>query len=198
VKRGFVACLPALGWLGVVTPALAQEMPGMDDHEGHGWRHTGAFYTRRAPDGCTLCGASLDLNGGYYFIPREGAINTREGFLRAHFQAGFPLPVLEVSGDLLWVPEAGATPTISFVMQAAPIPENIPVHLSLGVGGITGRDVPGRDRLRGWAQAVLAYRSPFHEITPFVQIGRVLDDDRHFELLFGVAHPVFPWRAHLF
>jgi hypothetical protein len=44
---------------------------------------------------------------------------------------------------------------------------------------------------------VAAFRTPVHELTPFVQIGKALVDGAKAELLIGIAHPLAPYLLHL-
>ncbi|HKV71633.1 MAG TPA: hypothetical protein VJN62_10315, partial [Gemmatimonadales bacterium] len=67
-------------------------------------------------------------------------------------------------------------------------------YVSVGAGLITGHV---GDRFAGWAQAVVAYRTPIHELTPFIQAGRALTSQvQRSEFLFGIAHPLAPYRLH--
>jgi hypothetical protein len=122
--------------------------------------------------------------------------DTREAFLRLHVQTAPGIPGLELSSDLLFVPSRGATPAWSAVAQIAPLALGSPLYVSGGFGVITGRHGT-RDRLRGWMQAVAAFRTPIHEIAPFVQIGRATRRGAKAEFLLGVAHPLAPYRFHL-
>lgn len=144
--------------------------------------------------GWTIGAPHLDLNGGVFHVDR-GAGNTTEAFIRLHAQAALGIPALELASDLQWIPDFGATPTWSAVGQIAPLKQDSRVYLSGGLGVVTGHS--SRDRLRGWVQGVLAVRTPLHELAPFVQVGRAFGSGQRAEFLFGVAHPLAPYRFHL-
>ena len=74
-------------------------------------------------------------------------------------------------------PPLGATPTWSGVLDLAPIQRPSPFYLAGGIGLISGRHQEG-DKLSGWVQGTAAYRSPIHELTPFVQVGSALQRQR--------------------
>jgi hypothetical protein len=46
------------------------------------------------------------------------------------------------------------------------------------------------------APAQMAFRTPIHELSPFISVGRALVDDAVVELQFGVAHPLAPYLLH--
>ena len=54
---------------------------------------------------------------------------------------------------------------------------------------------PSGDRLNGWLEATAAWRSPLHDITPFVQIGHATGSGHEFELLIALAHPLSPYHV---
>lgn len=145
--------------------------------------------------GWTIGAPHLDINGGLFHVRRDRS-DTKEGFVRLHAQAALGIPALEVASDLQWVPSFGATPTWSAVGQIAPLKASSIVYLSGGLGVITGHSSRG-DRLKGWMQGVVAVRTPLHEIAPFVQVGRAFGSGQKAELLFGIAHPLAPYRFHL-
>lgn len=178
------------------TPATAQEQE--HDHAmpmGHA--HQRAF-SQGPVHGLTIGAPQLDLNGGYYFRPARELepFDAKEGFFRLHAQAALGTPYLALASDLLFLPGVGATPTFSAVVQAQPLSPTSRLYAAGGIGVITGRG-GFSDQLRGWVQAVVAVRTPVHEITPFVQVGRALRDGEQAEWLFGIAHPIAPYRFHL-
>lgn len=145
--------------------------------------------------GWTIGAPHLDINGGLFFVDRDPE-STKEGFVRLHAQAALGIPALELASDLTFIPKFGATPTWSAVGQIAPLKASSILYLSGGAGVITGHSSEG-DKLKGWFQAVLAIRTPIHEIAPFVQVGRATGSGQKAEFLFGVAHPLAPYRLHL-
>jgi hypothetical protein len=70
-----------------------------------------------------------------------------------------------------------------------------PFYVAAGIGLITGHDF-GVDKLVGWAQGTMAARTPIHELTPFVQVGRALVSGNRTEFLIGIAHPLAPYKLH--
>ena len=142
----------------------------------------------------TFAPPHLDIDAGWFSV--RSTPDVREAFFRVHFQTAPGIKLLEISSDLLWIPSEGATPTWSVVLQVAPISETSRVYFSAGIGGINRRDPQG-DRLAGWTQAVLAVRTPIHELTPFIQVGQALLDNARVELLVGIAHPLAPYLLHL-
>jgi hypothetical protein len=82
------------------------------------------------------------------------------------------------------------------VLEVAPIHPESRFYVAGGIGLISGRNQNG-DKLSGWLQGTVAYRTPIHELTPFVQIGKALSDGNQAELLFGIAHPLAPYLLHL-
>jgi hypothetical protein len=160
-------------------------------------RPHGTTFSQGPRDNWTFAAPHLDIDGGVFRMTRASG-DISEAFFRVHFQTAPGIPLLEISSDLLWIPEFGATPTWSAVLQFAPISEASRFYVSAGMGGISGRDTTaGRDRLSGWVQAVAAFRTPVHELTPFVQIGKALVDGAKAELLIGIAHPLAPYLLHL-
>jgi len=143
----------------------------------------------------TFAPPHLDIGGGVHLVS-QNPTDVHEAFFRVHIQTAPGIKYLEISSDLLWIPDAGATPTWSAILQFAPLSEESRVYLCAGIGGITGRD-PSADRLAGWVQAVLAVRTPIHELTPFVQVGKPLLAGARAELLIGIAHPLAPYLLHL-
>ena len=165
-----------------------------DDYQDQAHPHQTAF-SQGPRTGWTIGAPHLDLNGGLYFVDRDPE-STREGFLRLHAQAAVGIPGLGIASDLQWIPRFGATPTWSAVAQITPLKANSIIYLSGGAGVVTGHSTRG-DRLKGWFQGVLAIRTPIHELAPFVQVGRATGSGQKAEFLFGVAHPLAPYRFHL-
>lgn len=182
-----------LAW-SVLLPLLAA--PAVAQHEvdpDSAPRPHGTTFSQGPRDNWTFAAPHLDIDGGVFRVSRTAG-DTSLGFVRLHLQTAPGIPLLEVSSDLIWLPQRGATPTWSAVLQVAPLRETSRVYLSAGIGGISGHDAA--DRLSGWVQAVLAIRTPIHELTPFVQIGKALVDGARAELLCGIAHPLAPYLLH--
>lgn len=98
-----------------------------------------------------------------------------------------------VAWDLLFLPARGATPFVSAIVQLSPLPEHSRFYMNVGGGLITGHN-PNGDRLNGWLEATAAWRSPLHDITPFVQVGHATGSGHDFELLIALAHPLSPYH----
>lgn len=188
-----LACL-ALTSATSTLAAQYGETRGEHPEMGHDQPHQTAF-SQGPRAGWTLARPHLDLNGGLFYVNRDPD-DTREAFVRLHAQTAPGIPGLELASDLAFLPSQGATPTWSAVAQIAPLRSSSPLYLSGGFGVITGRHRT-RDRLKGWMQAVIAIRTPIHEVAPFVQIGRATGSGYRAEFLFGVAHPLAPYRFHL-
>lgn len=183
----------------IATVALAAWMPSVAlaqhaEEPDSGRKSHGRAFSTGPREGWTFSSPRLDIAGGLYqepgYTPRIS-----EGFFRLHAQAAAGPKLLELAVDLLWLPAIGATPTFSGVLQLAPLPESARVYLAAGGGLISGR--AATDRLSGWLQAELAIRTPIHELTPFVSVGRALVTGAEVELLFGIAHPLAPYLFHL-
>ena len=142
----------------------------------------------------TISSPHIDIAGGLYQEPGHTP-KVREGFFRLHAQAAAGPKLLELAVDLLWLPAIGATPTLSAVLQLAPFSEASPFYFAAGGGMITRR--AATDRFSTWLQAELAVRTPIHELTPFVSVGRAFADDAEVEILIGIAHPLVPYLFHL-
>ena len=190
-----------LAALALLPGALAAQQHAMGNDEGvstfgEEFPHGVTFWTRREPEGCWLCAPAVDINAGR-FVQKASPSNLSETFLRVHTQWGLGFRHLAMSADALWIPHlTQSTPTISFVAQYEPISQAKRPYLSAGVGMISGRDQTGNG-FSPWAQVVLAYRSPIHDLAPFVQAGRVLNGtNRETEFLLGIAHPIAPYRMH--
>ncbi|HEY6808307.1 MAG TPA: hypothetical protein VI160_05905 [Gemmatimonadales bacterium] len=146
--------------------------------------------------GWTLGYPSVDVNAGEWFTSSGPGSSIHHFFLRAHVGMNTGIPHLALSGDLNWIPSLGATPVFSVVGQVDPLDRASPFYLSVGAGLVTGHS-PGADRFVGWAQAVLAFRTPIHELAPFVQVGRALQTGAKLEVLVGLAHPLAPYQFHV-
>ena len=145
--------------------------------------------------GWTFGYPSLDVNAGLHST-LAGNVMTSQAFIRAHIAMNTGIPHLAVSADVNWIPARGATPVVSFVGQIDPLSRQSDFYVSVGAGLITGHVVG--DKFAGWVQAVVAYRTPIHQLTPFVQAGRALSSQvERSEFLFGIAHPLAPYRLHL-
>jgi hypothetical protein len=132
----------------------------------------------------------LDVNAGAWHTP-----GTTDAAFRLHTQyAPGNIRVVEIAWDLLFVPERGATPFVSAIVQLSPLPEHAPFYVNVGAGLITGHN-PNGDRLNGWLEATAAWRSPLHDITPFVQLGHATGSGHEFELLIALAHPLSPYHV---
>lgn len=132
----------------------------------------------------------LDVNAGAYHVT-----GTTDAAFRLHTQyAPGAIRVVEIAWDLLFIPARGATPFVSAVAQLSPLPEHSPLYVNVGAGLITGHSAAG-DRLNGWLETTLAWRSPLHDITPFVQIGHATGSGHRFEFLFALAHPLSPYHV---
>jgi len=186
-----LAACSALLAFALSTPAQAQHDVDPDSAP----RPHGTTFSQGPRDNWTFAPPHLDIDGGVYLVSRQPS-DVREAFFRVHFQTAPGIKYLEISSDLLWIPNAGATPIWSAVLQVAPLSETSRLYVSAGIGGISGRD-PAGDRLSGWVQAVAAVRTPIHELTPFVQVGKPLLGDAKAELLIGIAHPLAPYLLHL-
>jgi hypothetical protein len=152
----------------------------------------GRTFSTGTREGWTFSTPHLDINGGLYRISSGG---TSQAFFRLHLQTALGIHVVQVSSDLQWIPSFGATPVWSGTLELAPIHQESPFYVAGGIGLITGHDV-GVDKLVGWAQGTVAARTPIHELTPFVQVGRALVSGNRTEFLIGIAHPLAPYKLH--
>ena len=198
-RRTLCAAAAALS-LAFLPGQLSAQMHGTSDEGvstfGEEFPHGVTFWTRREPEGCTLCAPSIDINGGL-FRTKAGSGEVSKGFFRLHSQFGLGIRHLALAADALWIPKlTQSSPTFSAVAQYEPLSQAKRVYLSVGVGAISGRDQTGNG-FSPWAQAALAYRLPIHDLAPFVQAGRVLNGtNRETEFLFGIAHPLAPYKMH--
>jgi hypothetical protein len=152
----------------------------------------GRTFSTGTREGWTFSTPHLDINGGLYRISSGG---TSQAFFRLHLQTALGIHVVQVSSDLQWIPSFGATPVWSGTLELAPIHQESPFYVAAGIGLITGHDF-GVDKLVGWAQGTVAARTPIHELTPFVQVGRALVSGNRTEFLIGIAHPLAPYKLH--
>ena len=199
-RRTLFAALAALAFAFVPGALRAQSHDMGNDGVstfGEEFPHGVTFWTRREPDGCWLCAPAVDFNVGLYKTKATPS-DLSETFLRVHTQWGLGIRHLAMSTDALWIPHlTQATPSISFVAQYEPISQAKRPFACVGVGMISGRAQNGKNGFSPWAQAVVAYRSPIHDIAPFIQAGRALNGtNRETEFLFGIAHPIAPYRMH--
>ena len=201
ILRRILTAAFTLATLALLPGALAAQQHDMGSNDGvstfgEDFPHGVTFWTRREPDGCWLCAPAVDFNAGIFRM-KQSPNDLSEGFLRVHTQWGLGFRHLAMSADALWIPHlTQSTPTISFVAQYEPISQQKRVYASVGAGMISGRDQNGNG-FSPWAQAVVAYRSPIHDLAPFIQAGRVLNGtNRETEFLFGIAHPIAPYRMH--
>lgn len=170
-------------------------------HDGHEDPDTTAHPSHGTPfssgprENWTFSSPHLDVDGGLFYVRTDPA-DTREAFVRVHVQTALGIHTLQLSSDVLFIPSFGATPVWSGLLEEAPIPQTSRFYVAAGIGLISGRNASG-DRLSGWVQGVFAYRSPVHELTPFVQAGKALSRGNRAELLFGIAHPLAPYKLHL-
>lgn len=175
--------------------ATAQHMSASDTASDSGPVIHGRTFSTGTRTGWTFSTPHLDINGGLYYVHTAPA-NVSEGFFRLHLQTALGIHTVQLSSDLLWIPAFGATPVWSGALDLAPIPQESPLYVAAGVGLISGRD-SSSDRLAGWVHATVAIRTPIHELTPFVEIGKALSAGNKAEFLFGVAHPLAPYKLHL-
>ena len=190
MKRSLVAAL-------AFVPALAFGQGDGMKHDDMDMKGQGAFKVGESK-GMTIGVPHVDLGGGlYYLSSKDNLPKVQEGFVRAHVQAGTGLEYLQIAIDATFVPKLGTSPALSTVLQIAPFSSDSPFFLGVGAGAIFGRPGSGRQG-EGWAQGVLALRTPIHEIAPFVQVGFPFVTGARAEILVGIAHPLAPYHAHLF
>lgn len=175
--------------VGATSAAMAQHSEDPDSAKSHG--RTFSTGTR---EGWTFSSPHVDIGGGVYMEPGHDP-KVSEGFFRVHVQIAAGPKLVELAADLLWLPAVGATPTFSAALQLAPLSEESPVYFAAGIGLITGR--APTDRFAGWLQAELAVRTPIHELTPFISVGKAMVADSELELQIGIAHPLSPYLFHL-
>jgi hypothetical protein len=188
-----VALTALIGLLGFAPDRVAaqhEDPEGEPAHPNHG-----TTFSTGTREGWTFSTPHLDINGGLFYMNTSPA-TTQEAFFRLHAQTAFGIHYLQLSSDLLWIPQFGATPVWSGVLEVSPIQQESPFYVAAGIGLISGRNQNG-DKLSGWLQGTVAFRTPIHEITPFVQIGKALSNGNQAELLFGIAHPLAPYKLHL-
>jgi hypothetical protein len=183
MMRTVIATLLIAAWTAPV--ALAQHSEDPDSAKSHG-----RTFSTGPREGWTFSSPHVDIGGGVYMEPGHDP-KVSEGFFRVHVQIAAGPKLLELATDLLWLPAFGATPTFSTVLQLAPLPESSPFYVAVGGGLITRTN-----RFAGWLQAELAVRTPIHELTPFLSVGRALVDGAELELQIGIAHPLAPYLLH--
>lgn len=199
VRRTLFAAAAALS-LALLPGRLWAQMRGMSDEGvstfGDDFPHGVTFWTRREPEGCTICAPSIDINGGL-FRTKSGSGTISNGFFRLHSQFGLGIRHLALAADVLWIPKlTQSSPAFSAVAQYEPLSQVKRVYLSAGLGMISGRDQTGNG-FSPWLQGVAAYRTKIHDLTPFVQAGKVMNGtNREWEFLLGVAHPLAPYKMH--
>ena len=202
-RRTLVAALSAFSLALLPAQLTAQDHDMSGDGAstfGEEFPHGVTFWTRREPEGCTLCAPAIDINVGLYQRTGDVTEDISELALRLHTQFGLGIRHVALAVDLLWVPELTKVSPDNFtlVAQYEPIDQRKRLYANVGLGVIAGREQnAGENGFSPWATATVAYRGPIHDITPFVQVGRVMSgDDRKFEFLFGIAHPIAPYRMH--
>ena len=178
----------------------AQQHPMSDDGVstfGEDFPHGVTFWTRREPDGCTICAPSIDFNAGILKM-KSTPSDISDAFIRLHSQFGIGFRHISLAADVLWVPKVShSTPTFSAVAQYEPISQVKRIYAAAGLGIVSNGSTSGTG-FGPWAQGVVAYRSKIHDLTPFVQAGRILSGTgREWQFLLGVAHPVAPYKMHL-
>lgn len=164
---------------------------------GEDFPHGVAFWTRREPDGCHLCAPAIDINAGLLKM-KASPSDLSDAFIRLHSQFGTGIRHLAFSADVVWVPKVShSSPSFSAVAQYEPISQQKRVYAAAGLGIVSNGSTSGTG-FGPWAQGVLAYRSKIHDLTPFAQAGRILSGTgREWQFLFGVAHPIAPYRMHM-
>ena len=186
MRRILFATLALAAW---TTPvALAQHAEEGDTTK----KPHGRTFSTGPREGWTFSSPHIDFAGGVFLEPDQS--NSSEGFFRLHMLTAAGPKLVQLELDLLWLPALGATPTLSAVLQLAPLSEESRVYFAAGGGFVTNRATT--DRLSGWLQAQMAFRTPIHELTPFITVGRALVDDAPLELQFGIAHPLAPYLLH--
>ena len=175
--------------LGTVSTTLAQHGEDPDSAD----QSHGRTFSTGSRKGWTFSSPHVDIGGGVYMEPGHEP-NVSEGFFRIHVQVAAGPKLVELAADLLWLPDRGATPTFSAALQLAPFAEASPIYFAAGIGLINGR--AATDRFAGWLQAELAVRTPIHELTPFISVGKALVADSELELQIGIAHPLAPYLLH--
>ncbi len=178
-----------LVWTAWTTPvALAQHAEEGDTTK----KPHGRTFSTGSREGWTFSSPHVDFAGGVFLLPNQS--NASEGFFRLHMLTAAGPKLVQLEVDLLWLPAVGATPTLSAVLQLAPLSDESRLYLAAGGGFVTNR--ADTDRLAGWLQAQMAFRTPIHELTPFITVGRALLDGSELELQFGIAHPLAPYLLH--
>ena len=192
IRRALVAALATLALAALPAALSAQDHDMGGDGAstfGEDFPHGVTFWTRREPVGCWLCDPSIDINGGLYQVESTPK-DVSTGFARLHTQWGLGIRHIALSADLLWRGGGGSSAVL--VAQYEPISQRSRFYTSAGFGLIDDNNGFWR-----WGQVTLAYRSPIHDLAPFVMVGRVLgESDQKTQFFFGVAHPIAPYRMH--
>jgi hypothetical protein len=145
----------------------------------------------------TLGVPHIDLNGGLLSIAKKGTMaEVSEAFVSLRWQTGLGTDKVQLAGNVLFVPEWGTASQSSVLLQWVPTRNDSRFYFSAGAGAVVGR-MDGGTRGEPWAQGVLGVRTPIHDLAPFIQVGMPLVDGGRTELLFGVSHPLAPYRFHL-
>jgi hypothetical protein len=203
-RRTLLSLIAAFALATLPGQLIAQdhEMAGDDGAStfGEEFPHGVTFWTRREPVGCWLCDPSIDINAGWYQRTGDVPADVSEFALRLHTQLGTGIKHIGLAVDLLWLPGLTKVSPDNFtiVAQYEPLDQRKRLYANLGLGVIAGREQnAGENGFSPWATATVAFRGPIHDLAPFVQVGRVLSgDDRKFEFLLGIAHPIAPYRMH--
>ena len=179
-----------LAWVAWSAPvAVAQHEEESDTTR----KPHGRTFSIGSRQGWTFSTPHIDFAGGVRLVPEQDPAAS-DGFFRLHMLTGVGPKLVELEVDLVWLPAFGATPTLSAVLQLAPFSQESRVYFSAGGGFITNR--AATDRLSGLLQAQVAFRTPIHELTPFITVARPLVENGVVELQFGIAHPLAPYLLH--
>jgi hypothetical protein len=174
-------------------PMAAVAQGGMPDM---GRSEQGAF-TVGSTAHWTLGLPRIDISGGLYSVMKKGAMpKVNEGFVSFRFQTGLGTEHVQLSGTALFVPKLGGSAQATTIIQVVPTANDARGYASIGAGAISGR-WGSRNRVEPWAQAVIGWRTPIHDLAPFVQFGMPLRDGARAEWYLGASHPLAPYRFHL-
>ncbi|MGH7615080.1 MAG: hypothetical protein ACREMW_13685, partial [Gemmatimonadales bacterium] len=97
-----VALAALIGLLGIAPARVAaqhEDPEGEPDHPNHG-----TTFSTGTREHWTFSTPHLDINAGLFYVNTSPA-TTREAFLRLHAQAALGIHYLQVSSDLVWVPQ---------------------------------------------------------------------------------------------
>lgn len=180
----------------VVAAGTARAQGAMEGMTGMAHPHTRPF-TVGGTDDWTLGVPHVDLNGGVLTAPAKDAlVKISEGYVSARLQMGLGSPNLQFAATTLFLPRVGTAAEFTGVIQFVPTDNDGPIFAAVGAGVMTGRS-GGGTRAEPIGQATLGWRTPVHEITPFVQMNAPLSSGARVELQFGVSHPLAPWTFHI-